>query len=667
MTSAVADSRSLATKYRPNLFSEVIGQEGPVTYLRNLVRLGKRTRHILFYGSIGSGKTSLARIYAKALQCETLAADWSPCLNCDGCRSVDIDPERFVEIDAPGFDNEEVFRAKIKALTTSQPLAGSRRVIFIDEAHSLRRFPDSFDVLLKLLESSPPEIAYIFATTEPDRISGALKSRMTELKVRPLSIEQGKELLRGILERQGVPAAEEEALNLIWGLGDGQPRNMLQALDQVLAGGVVTRDRVRDVFDVKDTDAVLNYFIALGEGDVRAQSRHFVNWASSAQMKVARIQGLLVSIYYNDLIGQSLIVEPVISSINAGERKPIVEAFQRRFPDRLRLMCAWQEMLGLLPVNPNELSSEALLAKIILFQERVCSHDLGAAIIATDERPLEMRPAARSAAKAKVHSRDRDPAFLSLDQVRKIYNSASAFTQAFGRQFNVKIEVHHAAFGCGDQKAAGKNAGEFCSALSQRLKAWFGNGDRMLIQEVDTQDGFCARVIASLPNSDERTVADLHRWIRQWRLRDRSESMKAQAVLFEVLGESERMGAQWECVRWLCAGLDPKESTREQLRLGRRVAGDIGTGNRFASSDSCGENLKRLAADVHGLPFLSAFNSQAWTHIYSGWELQAHELRKRLAGQSENDLEAGTTEARIHLDGLRSALGLGLLDPHADF
>lgn len=188
MTSAVADSRSLATKYRPNLFSEVIGQEGPVTYLRNLVRLGKRTRHILFYGSIGSGKTSLARIYAKALQCETLAADWSPCLNCDGCRSVDTDSEKFVEIDAPGFDKEEVFRAKIKALTAWQPLPGSRRVIFIDEAHSLRRFPDSFDVLLKLLENSPPEIAYIFATTEPDRISGALKSRMTELKVRPSTV-----------------------------------------------------------------------------------------------------------------------------------------------------------------------------------------------------------------------------------------------------------------------------------------------------------------------------------------------------------------------------------------------------------------------------------------------------------------------------------------------
>jgi len=651
------ENKALTIKYRPKIYSDVIGQPVAVEFLSGLSRMQVR-RHILLYGSIGSGKTTLARIYAKSLHCLALQKDGSPCLTCSGCNSIDNDPLKFVELDAPSFDDEDEFRTQLKYYQNPRPAPGNTRIIFIDEAHSLRKFRGAMDILLKELEGDASSITYILATTQPEAISRAVKSRTAELRVQPLSSDLGRSLLRNVLDKEKaldkekVIDVEDEALTLIWGLGGGQPRNMIQALDVVLSIGPVTRDAVRDIFDVADTDFLLKYLVELGRGDFEAQSKLLFEWPAAVHRKVSLIQGALISIYYNDLMACTMMVNPAIASIKPEERAPVLEAFSTRFEDPSRLRRAWLEMLGLLPAAPEEMSDEGLWSVVALFQERVSRSELGAGQSFKDELPSEHRAVTRRP--LKLDKVERDPRYLSVAEIHKIYNSASAFTQAYGRQFNVMITVRHDRFGCSDQKQAGSNTGAFSNQLGQRLKTWYGYNDRMLVQEFDAALGRCARIVASLPDLRQETIANLRRWIAYWRLDKRVDQVNGDAITFEVAQEVTGMNAHWECVRWLCGGAKPDEAIKD-LKLTYRVAGDIGSGNRFASSDSCGENLSTGGG---GLPFLSAFDAKKWSELYSGWELDAYQIRLRMADTSPEKGSANLDSCRAQLADLQGRRGL---------
>ena len=126
----------------------------------------------------------------------------------------------------------------------SVPTLGHPRLIFFDEAHSIGRFRNGYDFLLKLVEEPPPGIVFCFATTEFDRISKALRSRLFQIEIRPLGLDLGITFLRDIANKEGIQY-EDEALALLVGLGQGLPRDVLQALDQVRELGDVTRELVR--------------------------------------------------------------------------------------------------------------------------------------------------------------------------------------------------------------------------------------------------------------------------------------------------------------------------------------------------------------------------------------------------------------------------------------
>jgi DNA polymerase-3 subunit gamma/tau len=665
--------RSLALKYRPRTFRDVVGQEFTVEVLRGLVRHNRDTRHILLHGSIGSGKTTLARIYAMALNCSALTPDCSPCLECAGCKeTANGDAWRFEELPAPAFADAAYFDRTIEQLSRMPPNKEVRRIVFVDEAHSISRFATSFDTLLKVVEDAPETLAFVFATTEPDRISPALRSRTLPLVVRPLSFDDSVVLLRRVAIQE-VIEVEDEALPLLWSLGRGQPRDMLNALDTVGLTGVVSRDRVLAHFDASDVGQLIDYVGALGGGGFVEASRRLFQWNASIQKKAAWIRSLFLFMYYNDLLGVSVIVDPIISSTKPAERAPILAAFGKRVPDHKDLLRVWEVMLDHFPANPAELTDEGLLLALTLFQRMACSDELLSAKFLQKpalRAPLEplsqMSSSPRQTRPVRAHRKsqadDKNPEYLSYDEARKIFNYSSALVQATGRQFNVRISLYHEVFGIRDVNAASKNAANFVAALKSRFEARYGVADRILVQEHDAKRGFVGRIALHLSESDGEGVKTFLKWIRHWRLNQRDTGKAASAIDFDVHPIQATMSGHWKCVRWLCAGLNPMVQEFGSLELQPRTAGDCRPRNRIGFGDSVRLDLDELVRSLK-LPFLSAFDSKSWSTLYTGWEIEAYALRARLLTVPPEEMTDAVSAVKPELIELGSKLGLAEWHP----
>src|SRR6185369_4077054 len=236
--------------------------------LRNAVRAGRVSHAILFVGPRGTGKTSLARILAKALNCTNLQ-DGDPCDKCEACvsiregRALDL-----VEIDAAsnrGIDAIRDLRDRIHYAPTDL----RRKVYILDEAHQITK--DAWNALLKSLEEPPDFVVFIFASTHPQEFPPAILSRLQRYDVRRLTIEEIEGKLGRILEAEGVKA-EPGAVHLIAKLAAGGMRDAESMLDQVLAasGGEIDEPAVRDLLGLADAEAVHEVATALVDGRAAA-------------------------------------------------------------------------------------------------------------------------------------------------------------------------------------------------------------------------------------------------------------------------------------------------------------------------------------------------------------------------------------------------------------
>ena len=204
--------------YRPKTFSDVLGQDRIVEELSALIRRGKVGRNLLFAGDRGSGKTSLVRLYAQALNCENNDLAGNPCLNCRMCRAKPEDRGMFkydgrglFEYDtaAKGGDKETI--ARVMDAVRRTDIAETKRIIFFDEAHALER--PAVDALLKDIEEGGDDLIYCFATTAPRALGAPLLSRLWTYTVRALPEELAIGLLRRVAEAEKI-SVDIEALKL---------------------------------------------------------------------------------------------------------------------------------------------------------------------------------------------------------------------------------------------------------------------------------------------------------------------------------------------------------------------------------------------------------------------------------------------------------------------
>ena len=263
--------QAIYRRWRAQTFAQVVGQEAVVETLRNAVRTERVAHAILFVGPRGTGKTSLARILAKAINCTNLQ-DGDPCDACPSCvairegRAMDL-----LEIDAAsnrGIDAIRDLRERINYAPTDL----RRKVYILDEAHQITK--DAWNALLKSLEEPPDFVVFMFASTHPQEFPPAILSRLQRFEVRRLTTDEIEGKLRRILEGDGRTATPE-AIHLIARLAAGGMRDAESMLDQLLSSSADQLDdaRVRDLLGLADAETVGAFVDALVASDARAGMR----------------------------------------------------------------------------------------------------------------------------------------------------------------------------------------------------------------------------------------------------------------------------------------------------------------------------------------------------------------------------------------------------------
>jgi DNA polymerase III subunit gamma/tau len=296
-----AHYRVLARKYRPSTFAELIGQEAMVRTLTNAIATGRIAHAFILTGVRGVGKTTTARILARALNC--VGPDGkggptiSPCGQCDPCRAIAEDRHVDVmEMDAAsrtGIDD-------IRELTDGvryKPVAARFKVYIIDEVHMLSK--PAFNALLKTLEEPPADVKFIFATTEIHKVPITVLSRCQRFSLRRVPVELLVEHYAKIAAAEGV-SAEPAAVALIARAADGSVRDGLSLLDQAIAlgGGAIGEGAVRDMLGVADRGLVFDVLEAVLKGDAPDALRRMAALYEGGADPIMALQDLLELVHF---------------------------------------------------------------------------------------------------------------------------------------------------------------------------------------------------------------------------------------------------------------------------------------------------------------------------------------------------------------------------------
>lgn len=263
---------SLYRRYRPNEFSSMIGQQHIIRTLRNQIMTGAISHAYLFTGSRGTGKTTTAKIFARAINCLNPKDDGSPCGECAICKALaESSNMDIIEMDAASNNGVDEIRYLLEKVKFA-PSVGRYKVYIVDEVHMLS--PQAFNALLKTLEEPPEHVVFILATTEVQKILPTVLSRCQRFDFRLVPTQETAGLLQRIFDELGTPY-DKEALFAIAEAGEGCVRDSLSLAEMCISycGEKVTYDGVLDVLGASSPEAVLDLTACILAGDVDGSLR----------------------------------------------------------------------------------------------------------------------------------------------------------------------------------------------------------------------------------------------------------------------------------------------------------------------------------------------------------------------------------------------------------
>ena len=281
----------LARKWRPRTFQDVVGQEPIVRSLVNAL-VGKKIGHAyLLAGTRGIGKTTVARIFARAVRCLDLSSDANACGRCNAC-SEGAGDLNIIEIDGASNNTVDEVRELVDHVRYL-PTSGGFKVYIIDEVHMLSK--SAFNALLKTLEEPPSHVVFIFATTAPEKLPGTVLSRCQRFDFRNAPLDVLIRHIEHIGQREGIAFDDEKSIAEICRIGDGSIRDTLSALDRVLS---YTADN-------KVTEEVLQYALGIVKG---SSVRRIIEGIFTGDVQT-------VVVLYRGMVGENIPVENIVRSI----------------------------------------------------------------------------------------------------------------------------------------------------------------------------------------------------------------------------------------------------------------------------------------------------------------------------------------------------------------
>ena len=586
----------------------------------------------LLHGPIGCGKTTLARIFAKALLCDEQHESGSPCGRCRSCLDFDAGQNWVL------LDGKKAQADQVRAATNSfryGSLNARRTIVMCDEAHALH--PQSKAIFHGVLERLPSEGVVLFCTWAVDRLDDDLLQRFKDFRVSPLADELLVEHGADVCRREGIPF-ERGALELLAEQASGSVRELLKHIETLQTG--VTVDRVRATMRLDYLVALRGYLgVLLSGGSLAEQCRELEIWPSTPEERRQLLEKFVGYVFAREVIGRHR-ADKTFDEMSDQE----ITAFARLVASAAKagssdLRGFWELLINLWAPLSDDLGAAGLDARLSTF-DRQLSIGRGADSPGHEPQP-EKSPVRRRSAARRVRTVGDHPDsdFLSKAQVAQIWNTASFMTQEYGVLFNASASVQVA-------RAMSHTLPRLVTHLTRGVSRFVGErlGSEGLtahwiyVYRVDERHA-AADIGLSVPDDDLLQTCE---WARS-RLTPRVADLGG-AAQYEPLshGRGRRIASHLKLLRRLVGGLDP--SVYDWIGGERRRLLDIlkvpepmrhSAGPRlFAKRWGRSHSLSKHAIAAT-LPVLSAFDDRAWDWLDEGWELDEYGDRRRAKRQME--------------------------------
>ena len=320
---------ALYQKYRSQTFDELVGQQYVVRSIKNAVQEGKVGHAYLFCGPRGTGKTSMARLLARAVNCED--KEHAPCGKCENClAAIEGTHPDIIEINAANETHVEDVRDLIERARLS-PMMGQHKVYIVDEVHQLSSSAAS--ALLKTLEEPPEHVIFILATTDPQKLLPTIISRCQRFDFSKIKNEDIKNHLLDVANKECV-TLEEEAAEKLAILADGGMRDSLSMLEQAIAytSGNITNDAINEIYGLASVSEKIKFLKALHEKDIQYVLEHIEMFAEKG-IDFKRLTSDLVSIIKDAVIYDKTQKESLLRVLNAEEASLVIKLSDNAFEE----------------------------------------------------------------------------------------------------------------------------------------------------------------------------------------------------------------------------------------------------------------------------------------------------------------------------------------------